>query len=82
MEITDNREAVKLRVMKHAMAPYGEPEGVLTTRDAYPPPETFPRIRRKLLPWLREAKSAGLDDESILALVNSTLREQAEARVA
>src|SRR5438067_9413601 len=46
------------------------------------PPETFPRIRRKMLPWLREAKEAGLDDESILALVNSTLREQAEAKVA
>ncbi len=46
------------------------------------PPETVPRIRRKLLPWLREAKAAGLDDESILALVNNTLREQAQARVA
>ena len=46
------------------------------------PPDTLPRIRRKLLPWLREAKHAGLDDESILALVNSTLREQAQARVA
>ena len=46
------------------------------------PPETFPRIRRKMLPWLREAKAAGLDDESILALVNSTLREQSQARVA
>src|SRR5436853_7832933 len=46
------------------------------------PPETFPRIRRKLLPWLRQAKNSGLDDESILALVNSTLREQAEAKVA
>ena len=46
------------------------------------PPDTLPRIRRKLLPWLREAKDAGLDDESILALVNTTLREQAQAKVA
>ena len=46
------------------------------------PPEAFTRIRRKMQPWLREAKQAGMDDESILALVNKTLREQAEARVA
>lgn len=46
------------------------------------PPEIYPRLSRKLLPWLREAKTAGLDDESILALVNNTLREQAQARVA
>ena len=46
------------------------------------PPDTFARVRRKLLPWLRDARAAGLDDESILALVNSTLREQAKASVA
>ena len=46
------------------------------------PPDTYLRMSRKLLPWLREAKAAGLDDESILALVNNNLREQAQARVA
>jgi hypothetical protein len=46
------------------------------------PPDTFPRLRRKLLPWLRDATEAGLDDDSILALVNNALRERAEARVA
>jgi GntR family transcriptional regulator len=48
-----------------------------------PPPGTYPRLRRKLLPWLREAEAAGLDDEGILALVNNTLRNnEAEGRVA
>jgi DNA-binding transcriptional regulator YhcF (GntR family) len=46
------------------------------------PPETYSRMSRKLLPWLREARAAGMDDESILALVNNTLRDQARARVA
>jgi GntR family transcriptional regulator len=45
-------------------------------------PDTYARMSRKLLPWLREAREAGMDDESILALVNNTLREQAKARVA
>src|SRR5438093_11402769 len=47
-----------------------------------PPPEIYPRLRRKLLPWLRAAQAAGLDDEDILALVNNTLREEAQGRVA
>lgn len=47
-----------------------------------PPPETYPRLRRRLLPWLREAHAAGLDDDGILALVNNTLREEAQGKVA
>jgi GntR family transcriptional regulator len=48
-----------------------------------PAPGMYPRLRRKLLPWLREARAAGLDDEGILALVNNTLRNhEAEGRVA
>ena len=46
------------------------------------PPDTYPRLRRSLLPWLQEAQAAGLDHESILALVNNTLRNEAEGRVA
>ncbi|SRR6266511_23699 len=34
MDFTSSDETVMLRGMKHAMAPYGEPEGVLTTRTA------------------------------------------------
>src|SRR5213596_1982771 len=47
-----------------------------------PPPGTYPRLRRKLMPWLREARAAGLDTDGILALVNNALRDQGEERVA
>ena len=33
-------------------------------------------LRRDLLAWLREAQRAGIDEESIRALVSSTLREE------
>lgn len=47
-----------------------------------PPPETYPRLRRKLLPWLREARAAGLTQEHILALVGNVLRDAAEENAA
>jgi GntR family transcriptional regulator len=47
-----------------------------------PPPETYPRLRRRLLPWLREARAAGLDEENILALVGNALRSSAGERAA
>ena len=47
-----------------------------------PPPETYPRLRRKLLPWLREAQAAGLTQEHILALVGNVLRDTAEEHAA
>ena len=47
-----------------------------------PPPETYPRLRRKLLPWLREARAAGLTQEHILALVGNVLRDAAEEHAA
>ncbi len=34
-------------------------------------------LRRSLLRWLRSARAAGLDDESIRALVQTTLRSEA-----
>jgi len=49
---------------------------------AGPPPEIYPRLRRKLLPWLREAQAAGLTQEHILALVGSVLRDAAEENAA
>jgi GntR family transcriptional regulator len=39
-------------------------------------------LRRALLAWLREAQLAGLDEESVRALVSSTLREALDRRVA
>ena len=36
-------------------------------------------LRRSLVRWLQSAREAGLDDESILALFNATLREAGSA---
>ena len=47
-----------------------------------PPPGSYTRLRRGLLRWLREARTAGLDEESIIALVNTTLRDESEREVA
>ena len=47
-----------------------------------PPPGSYARLRRGLVRWLHEARGAGLDEESILALVSTTLRDEAERDVA
>ena len=47
-----------------------------------PPPGSYTRLRRGLVRWLHEARGAGLDEESILALVTTTLRDEAEREVA
>jgi GntR family transcriptional regulator len=39
-------------------------------------------LRDALLAWLREAQRAGIDDESILALISRTVREALDRRVA
>jgi GntR family transcriptional regulator len=39
-------------------------------------------LRDALLAWLREAQKAGIDDESILALISSTVREALDRMVA
>jgi len=39
-------------------------------------------LRRTLLAWLIEARRMGLDEESILALISSTVREELDRRVA
>jgi GntR family transcriptional regulator len=42
-------------------------------RPSGPPPEIQSAIANGLAHWIKEAKEAGLDEESIEALINSTL---------
>ena len=43
-----------------------------------PPPGTISRLGRSLARWVRQAREAGLDDESIESLLRVTLRAAAE----
>jgi len=43
-------------------------------RPTGPPPTTHSRLGRSLARWVREAREAGLDDESIESLLKVTLR--------
>jgi GntR family transcriptional regulator len=43
-------------------------------RPAGPPPGTHSRLGRSLARWVREARAAGLDDESIESLLRVTLQ--------
>jgi hypothetical protein len=43
-----------------------------------PPPGTHTRLGRGLARWVREARDAGLDDDSIESLLRVTLRAAAE----
>jgi GntR family transcriptional regulator len=43
-----------------------------------PPPGTVSRLARSLARWVRQAREAGLDDESIESLLRVTLRAAAE----
>ena len=45
-----------------------------------PPPGTHSRLGRSLAHWVREARQAGLDDESIESLLRVTLRADSSAR--
>jgi len=47
-----------------------------------PPPGTHSRLGRSLASWVREARDAGLDDESIESLLRVTLRTTAEEEIA
>jgi GntR family transcriptional regulator len=47
-----------------------------------PPPGTHTRLGRSLASWVREARDAGLDDESIESLLRVTLRAAAEEEIA
>src|SRR5580693_9781679 len=47
-----------------------------------PPPGTHSRLGRSLGRWVREARDAGLDDESIESLLRVTLRATDEEEIA
>ena len=49
---------------------------------ASPSLEYHQTLRRELEEWLREAERAGLDEESVRALISTTLREAFARRVA
>jgi len=52
------------------------------SRPAGPPPGTHTRMGRSLARWVREAREAGLDDESMEELLRVTLRAAAEEEIA
>jgi GntR family transcriptional regulator len=54
----------------------------VTRRPDGPPPGTHARLGRSLARWVREARDAGLDDESIESLLRVTLRAAAEEDIA
>jgi GntR family transcriptional regulator len=47
-----------------------------------PPPGTVSRMGRSLARWVRQAREAGLDDESIESLLRVTLRAANEEEIA
>jgi GntR family transcriptional regulator len=47
-----------------------------------PPPSTHSRLGRSLAHWVRSAREAGLDDESIESLLRITLQAAAEEEIA
>jgi GntR family transcriptional regulator len=54
----------------------------VTKRPDGPPPGTHARLGRSLARWVREARAAGLDDESIESLLRVTLRSSEEEEIA
>jgi len=47
-----------------------------------PPPGTVARLGRSLARWVRQAREAGLDDESIESLLRVTLQAASEEEIA
>jgi GntR family transcriptional regulator len=54
----------------------------VVNRPAGPPPDTHSRLGRSLTRWVRTAREAGLDDESIESLLRVTLRAADEEQTA
>ena len=51
-------------------------------RPSGPPPGTHARLARSLAQWVRGAREAGLDDESIESLLRATLRAAEQEEIA
>jgi len=54
----------------------------VVNRPAGPPPGTHSRLGRSLARWVRTAREAGLDDESIESLLRVTLRAADQEEIA
>ena len=54
----------------------------VTKRPDGPPPGTHARLGRSLARWVREARAAGLDDESVESLLRLTLHAADEEEIA
>ena len=52
------------------------------SRPPGPPPGTHSRLGRSLARWVREARDAGLDDESIESLLRATMRAADQEEIA
>ena len=63
----------------HARAGHGT---FVLNRPPGPPPGTHSRLGRSLARWVREAREAGLDDESIESLLRVTLQAAQEEEIA
>jgi GntR family transcriptional regulator len=63
----------------HARAGHGT---FVLSRPPGPPPGTHSRLGRSLARWVREARAAGLDDESIESLLRLTLQAAPEEEIA
>ena len=77
---------------RRLLAPELEHEGLVegrqgvgtfvSRRPAGPPPGTQARLARSLARWVENARSEGMDDESIESLVQTALRGPSAAQIA
>ena len=84
LAINPNTVAKAYRELEHEGLVAATPgRGTFVTETLVAPSvEHHEALRRALLTWLIEARRMGLDEESILALISSTVREALDRRVA
>jgi GntR family transcriptional regulator len=84
LAINPNTGAKAYRELEHEGLVAATPgRGTFVTATLVAPSvEHHEALRRALLTWLIEARRMGLDEESILALISSTVREALDRRVA
>ncbi|HET8529296.1 MAG TPA: GntR family transcriptional regulator [Gaiellaceae bacterium] len=84
LAINPNTVAKAYRELEHEGLVAATPgRGTFVTETLVDPSvEHHESLRRALLGWLVEARRMGLDEESILALISSTVREELDRRVA